>query len=242
MKDPVQQIKERLSGQFEMPDPGKVKSKARRLRRYFFTGLIVMAPVGVTVVVLIWLFRTIDNILGEPLRAALGFRIPGLGFVLLVLAVIIVGWAVHRAAGRQLLHWWNEALARFPLTGRIYNAMSQIVQAIIGEQRTFFRRVVLVPYPTEGVWAVAFVTNENAPVMSELVGEPCVNVFLPTTPNPTSGLMLVVPRSRTKDANITIDEAMKLIISAGAVSPMGEVPKMRRRGLDLDSLLRDSHG
>jgi len=211
---------------------------ARRIRRDFFTGLVVLAPVGVTVVVLTWMFRTIDDILGTPLRAALGVRIPGLGFVLLVLAVILVGWTVRFAAGRQLLQWWNEALARFPLTGRIYSAMSQIVQSVLGEQRKLFRRTVLVPYPTEGMWAVGFVTNDDAPVMSGLVGEPCVNVFVPTTPNPTSGFMLVVPRSKVRFTDIAIDEAMKLIISAGAVSPGTEM-RVGRRGLDLDSLLRD---
>jgi len=201
---------------------------ARRIRRDFFTGLVV----------LIWMFRRIDDILGTPLRAALGVRIPGLGFVLLVLAVILVGWTVRFAAGRQLLHWWNEALARFPLTGRIYSAMSQIVQSVLGEQRKLFRRTVLVPYPTEGMWAVGCVTNDEAPVMSGLVGEPCVNVFVPTTPNPTSGFMLVVPRSKVRFTDIAIDEAMKLIISAGAVSPGTEV-RVGRRGLDLDSLLRE---
>jgi uncharacterized membrane protein len=217
-----------------------VTSRARRLRRYFFTGLVVIAPVGVTALVLVWLFRQIDNILGTPLRTLLGFRIPGLGLVLLVLAVMGVGWAVHRAAGRQFLHFWNEALARFPVTGRIYNAMSQIVQAIVGERRAFFRRTVLIPYPTEGLWAVAFVTNEEALVMSALVGEPCVSVFVPTTPNPTSGFMLIVPRTRTKEVPISIDDAIKLIISAGAVSPTGEEPSLRRRGLDLESLLKDT--
>jgi uncharacterized membrane protein len=213
----------------------------RRLRRDFLTGMIVIAPVGVTVVVLMWMFRTIDDILGNPLRAALGVRIPGLGFVLLVLAVTLVGFTVRLAAGRQLLHWWNEALARFPLTGRIYSAMSQIVQSVVGEQTKLFRRTVLVPYPTDGMWAVGFVTNLQAPVMSRIVGEPCVNVFVPTTPNPTSGFMLVVPRSKVKETDITIEEAMKLIISAGAVSPGTEV-KVGRRGLDLESLLKDSTG
>jgi len=212
---------------------------ARRIRRDFFTGLVVLAPVGVTVVVLTWMFRRIDDILGTPLRAALGVRIPGLGFLLLVLAVILVGWTVRFAAGRQLLHWWNEALTRFPLTGRIYSALSQIVQSVLGEQRKLFRRTVLVPYPTEGMWAVGFVTNDEAPVMSGLVGEPCVNVFVPTTPNPTSGFMLVVPRAKVRFTDIPIDEAMKLIISAGAVSPGTEV-RVGRRGLDLDSLLRDT--
>jgi len=159
--------------------------------------------------------------------------------VLLMLVVLLVGWAVHLAAGRQLLHWWNEALARFPLTGRLYTAMSQIVQTVVGEQRSLFKRVVLIPYPTEESWAVAFVTNEEAPMMGELVGQPCVNVFVPTTPNPTSGMMLVVSRAKTRELPITIDEAIKLIISAGAVSPHGEVPSFKRRGLDLDSLLKD---
>lgn len=214
----------------------------RKLRRYFFTGLIVIAPVGVTIVILVWLFRTIDDILGDPLRVAIGFRIPGLGIVLLVLVVTVVGWAVRLAAGRQMLHWWNEALSRFPLTGRIYTAMSQIVQSVVGEQRRLFRRTVLIPYPTDGIWAVAFVTNEEAPVMSTVVGEPCVNVFVPTTPNPTSGFMLVVPRTRLKQTSISVEDAMKLIISAGAVSPGAQLAVGRRRGLDLESLLKDSIG
>ncbi len=217
-----------------------MSSALRKLRRYFFTGLIVIAPVGVTVIVLMWMFRTIDDILGEPL-GAIGFRIPGLGFVLLVLVVTGVGWAVRLAAGRQLLHWWNEALSRFPLTGRFYTAISQIVQSVVGEQRRLFHRTVLIPYPTDGIWAVAFVTNEAAPVMSAVVGEPCVSVFVPTTPNPTSGFMLVVPRTRLKETTISIEEAMKLIISAGSVSP-GERVSVGRGGLDLESLLKDSIG
>jgi uncharacterized membrane protein len=212
----------------------------RRLRRYFLVGLVVIAPVGFTALVLRWIFQTIDSILGDPLQAALGFRIPGLGFVLLGLLLLLVGWIVHRAAGRQLLHWWNEALVRFPLTGRIYNAVSQIVQAMVGDQRRLFRRCVLIPYPTPGMWAIAFVTSEDAPVMSRIVGEPCVNVFFPTTPNPTTGFMLVVPRSRIIDTTLTVEDAMKLILSGGAVSPAGIEALPRRRGLDLDALLRDS--
>lgn len=217
-----------------------MKSFVRRLRRNFVTGLIVIAPVGLTIFVLRWIFDYLDGILGDWLPAAL--TIPGLGFVLLMLFILLVGWTVRRTAGRQLLHWWNEALARFPLTGRIYNAVSQIVQAIVGERRRLFRRTVLIPYPTEGIWAVAFVTNEDAPVMSEVVGEPCVNVFVPTTPNPTSGFMLVVPRDKTKPLQIPVEEAMKLIISAGALTPADEPQVPGRRGLDLDSLLKESRG
>jgi uncharacterized membrane protein len=216
-----------------------VNEAARRLRRYLLAGLIVIAPVGITVWVLVSVFQFLDAILGEPLRAAIGFPIPGLGFLLLVLFVLLVGWVVHRAAGRQVLHWWNAALVRFPLTGRIYNAMSQIVQTVVGEQRRLFRRTVLIPYPSESTWAIAFVTNEDMPVMSRLVGVPCVNVFLPSTPNPTTGFLIVVPRDRIIETTISIEDAMKLIFSGGAVSP-GETPT-RKRGLDLDTLLRDPH-
>ena len=210
------------------------------LRKYFLVGLIVIAPVGLTVFVLGWLFQRIDSIFGTPLRAALGFRIPGLGLIMLFVFLVFVGWIVHLAAGRQLLRWWNRALSRFPLTGRIYNAVSQITQSVVGSRRKLFHRAVLIPYPTEGLWAVAFVTNQEASEMSKWAGEPCVNVFVPTTPNPTSGFMLIVPKNRLIEIDTPVDEAMKLIVSGGAVSPTGGPVRARRPGLDVESLLKDS--
>lgn len=214
-------------------------SRWPRLQRYFLVGLVVLAPAGVTVVVLRWIFERLDAILGAPIQAALGVRIPGLGFVLLGLVVLAVGWIVHQAVGRRLLHAWNETLVRFPVAGRLYNAASQIVQSIASDQSRVFKRTVLVPYPTEGLWAVGFVTNEQAPVMSRIVGEPCINVFVPTTPNPTSGFLLVIPRTRVVETDISVEEAMKFVISAGAVSPVGGAVASPRRGLNLDDLFRD---
>ncbi len=213
-------------------------SLLRRLRRYFLVGLIVMAPVGLTGFVLAWVFQRLDAILGVPLGRALPVRIPGLGFLLLAIFILLVGWVVHLAAGRQLLQWWNTQLVRFPLTGRIYNAVSQIVQSVVGGRRKLFLRTVLVPYPTDEVWAVAFVTSEEDSETSRLVGEPCVNVFVPTTPNPTSGFMLIVPKRRVIDVDVSVEEAMKLIISGGSVSPSGPMTPAVRRGLDVDSLFR----
>jgi uncharacterized membrane protein len=207
----------------------------RRLRRYFLVGLVVIAPVGVTIWILKALFLNLDSILGVPLREALGFPVPGLGLVLLLISVVVVGWLAHMAVGRQLLRWWNSALLRFPLVGRLYNAVSQIIQTILGNRRTLFIRTVLVPYPTEDVWAVAFVTREDPPEMTQVLGEPCVNVFVPTTPNPTSGFMLVVPRSKTREVDTTVEEAMKLVISAGAVQA-----RLSTAGLDVESLLMDT--
>ncbi len=213
---------------------------SKRLRRYFIVGLVVIAPIGVTIAVLNLVFQTIDGWLGVPVQRVVGFPIPGLGFVLLALFVVIVGWLVHLAAGRQVLSWWNHQLSRFPLTAVIYNSISQIAQAVIGRRRRLFLRTVLIPYPVEGLWAIAFVTNEDSPEMAQLIGEPCVNVFVPTTPNPTSGFMIVVPRSKIRDSDTPVEEAMKLVISAGAVNPSDRLSPVVRRGLDLESLLKDT--
>ncbi len=215
--------------------------KQRRLRRYFLTGLVVIAPVGLTVIVLRWVFQTLDDILGDPLRVAIGVQIPGLGFLLLVLFILGVGWIVHQAAGRQLLHWWNTALVKFPLTGRIYNTVSQIVQTVVGSRRKVFQRAVLVPYPTEDLWAVAFLTHETPAIISDAVGEPCINVFVPTTPNPTSGFMLLVPTRKVREIDMSIEEATKLVISAGSVLPSDAAAGVGRRGLDLDTLFTTTH-
>jgi uncharacterized membrane protein len=107
-----------------------VSPNLRRLRQYFVVGLVVVTPLGATIFVLSWAFRTIDAILGRPLEESLGARVPGLGIAILVLVVLLVGWAVHQAVGRRLVQTWNTALSRFPLTRRIYNTGSQIVQAM----------------------------------------------------------------------------------------------------------------
>jgi uncharacterized membrane protein len=210
----------------------------RRLRRYFLTGLVVLAPVGLTIYVLYWIFVRVDALLGTPLQSLVGFRIPGLGFLILVVLVTTIGWAVRRAAGRQLLTWWNASMVRFPLSGRIYSAVSQVMQSVIGSKRRLFRRTVLVPYPTDRVWAIAFVTNEESIMLSRVVGEACLHVFVPTTPNPTSGFMLVVPVDLVKNLEMSVEDAMKLVMSAGALTPGAAA--IAGKGLDLETLLRDT--
>lgn len=206
-----------------------------RLRQYFVVGLVVVAPLGATIFVLSWAFRTIDAILGRPLEESVGARVPGLGIAILLLLVLLVGWAVHHAVGRRLVQGWNTALSRFPLTRRIYNTGSQIVQAILAGDRRLFSRAVLVPYPTEGSWAIGFVTNERSPVLSEIVGEPCLTVFLPTTFSvPPSGYVLIVSAARARPLGVSVEDAFKFVVSAGAVLPTGSGPEP---GLDLPKLL-----
>jgi len=208
----------------------------RRLRRYFIIGVIVLVPAGITAVVLAWLFRTLDAILGRTLELVIGAPVPGLGLALLVVTILATGWIAHYTIGRRLIAWWNALLARFPLTARIYNGASQIVQTLMGQQRNVFQRTVLVEFPHEHSYAIAWVTAEANAFAEEVLGEPCVNVFVATTPNPTSGFFLVVPKRRTIPVNLSVEEAMKLVISAGAVMPQaGEGPG---RGLDLAALLQ----
>lgn len=207
----------------------------RRLQQYFVVGLVVVTPVGVTILVLSWAFRTIDAIFGRPFQASVGVRVPGLGVVILVLLVLLVGWAVHHAVGRRLVQSWDRALSRFPLTRRVYNAGSQIVQAVLTGDRRVFSRAVLVPYPSDGLWAVGFVTNEETPLFSEVVGEPCLSVFVPTTFSvPPSGYLIVVPETRVRPLDVGVEDAFKFVVSAGAVLPTGTPPVP---GLDLKKLL-----
>jgi uncharacterized membrane protein len=213
-----------------------------RLRRYFLVGLVVIAPVGLTGYVLVLVFNTLDAILGRPLQEWLGVSVPGLGFLLLAWFVLLVGWLVHRAVGRQLLQWWNAAVLRFPLAGRVYNALSQIVQSVVGDNRRVFRRTVLVQYPTADLWALGFVTNDTPSALSAFVGEPCINVFLPITPIPHSGYLVVVPRRLVRDTTLSVEDAMKLVVSMGALVPGDEVSRLGRKGLDVDSLLREGGG
>jgi uncharacterized membrane protein len=198
-------------------------------------GLVVVAPLGATIFVLTWAFRTIDAILGQPLEQSLGVRAPGLGLAILALLVLLVGWAVHNAVGRRLVQTWNTALSRLPLTRRIYNAGSQIVQALLAGDRRVFSRAVLVPYPTEGSWAVGFVTNERTPILSQILGEPCLTVFVPTTFSvPPSGFLLILPPARVRALDLSVEDAFKFVVSAGAVVPTGTAPPA---GLDLTKLL-----
>jgi len=214
-----------------------VSQIARRLRQYAVVGLVVVTPVGITIFVLSWALNAVDAVFGGPLQELLGVRVPGLGIAVLAILVLLVGWAVHHAVGRRLVESWNSALSRFPLTRRVYNAGSQIVQATLAGDRRMFSRAVLVPYPSEGLWAIGFVTNEQTPLYSGVVGEACLTVFVPTTFSvPPSGYLLIVPEARAKPLEISVDDAFKFVVSAGAVLPSGAPPQP---GLDLKKLLRE---
>lgn len=205
-----------------------------RLRRYLITGLVVVAPVGVTVWILTWLFQRLDSILGRHLPTLGGYRLPGLGLLILVVLLIAVGWTLQWAMGRKLVGWGNSLLSRFPLTRRIYNASSQIVQTVLSRQEKFFRSCALAEYPNAGSYTLVFITARTPDEVEERIGEPSVTVFLPTVPNPTSGYLMMMPADRVQVLEMSVEDGIKMVLSAGTVRPGERGAGLA--GLDLERL------
>lgn len=199
-----------------------MRKMLQRLRRYVITGLIVIAPIGVTVFVLTWLFQALDPILGRYLPAIAGRQIPGLGIAALFIILVVVGWFSQRAIGRRALGIWNVVLDRVPVARRLHAASSQIVSSVLERDR-LFQHCALVEFPQEGSWVLVFETAPAPDEVEDMVGEPSVSVFLPTAPNPTSGYLLMLPRSRVRRLDMSVEDGLKLVLSAGVARPGGSV-------------------
>ena len=194
---------------------------AKTLRRRLIAGLIFITPLGITLYILWWLFRTVDGIIGRYVYGAIGFVIPGLGLLLLLLLLLGVGWLAERTIGAQMLNWWHELLERVPFVSRLYGATRRIVGSVFaGEERKFFREVVLFEYPSPGQWTLGFVTGGAPKALAGRVkaGD---TVFLPTAPNPVTGFLIIVPRERVIPLGVTVEEGFTFVLSAGAVPPGG---------------------
>jgi uncharacterized membrane protein len=209
------------------------------VRRHLIAGLIVIAPVTATAFVLWWIFQLLDGLLGRFLYPALGdivgrdvFVIPGLGLLTLFLLLVGIGWAAQRAIGSRIVAWWHSILERLPLTRRIYSAANRIVRTVFGADTARpFKKVVIVRYPSEGRWAIGFLSGTAPAAILRHVPD-AVTVFVPTTPNPTTGFLVIVPASLTTELDMSIDEAFTYILSAGAVTPEQslEMTNASRRG------------
>lgn len=189
-------------------------------RRKFFTGLLILLPTVVTGYVLYRFFVSVDSILLRPLVQRYPFLdIPGLGFLGVILIILLTGVFAGNFIGRGVISWLESLVFRIPLISRIYIAIKQMSEVFFKQERTVFKRAVLIEYPRAGVYAVAFVTSVWRQKDIEGKERTYVNVFLPTTPNPTSGFFLMVPEEETVPFDYTTEQAMKLIISGGAVLP-----------------------
>lgn len=194
------------------------------LRSYLIAGLLVWLPLGVTMLVVKLLVGTMDQtllLLPERYRpdALLGFHIPGLGVVLTVLVVLVTGMLVANLFGRQLVAAWERLLSRIPLVRSVYSAVKQLAETMFSSGGQSFRKVLLIEYPRKGLWTLAFQTGTGVGEAQQKTGREVVNVYVPTTPNPTSGFFLMVPRDDVVELEMSVDDGLKMIISMGVVVP-----------------------
>ena len=205
--------------------PTETIAPLKRLRRYLLEGLALVVPVAATVWVLWWLFTRLDGILGRTLAPMLGRSVPGLGLVVLLLALVAVGWLTERALGRRATRLWEALVARVPVARPVYRASRRMLLSVLGGKSRSFRRAVLCEYPTPGTWSIAFVTGDVPGELDDEVGKEGVTVFLPTAPNPMSGFLLVVPREKFRPLDVPVESAFTFVVSMGSV-PMEKGPAL----------------
>jgi uncharacterized membrane protein len=185
----------------------------RRLRTYFFTGLIIVLPFLLTLYFLWLVFGFVDGLIGPVLKLIIGQRIPGVGFIFTVGLILGTGVLATNYLGRRLLAWGDRLFIRLPLVRSVYQTLKQLVHAVFSEKQKAFQRVVLVEYPRKGVYSLAFLTRDV-----EEAGE-MVMAFVPTTPNPTSGFLLLIPKKEVKYLDMSVEDGLKLIVSGGVIVP-----------------------
>ena len=189
------------------------------LKKAFFTGLVILVPLGITLWVLHLIVATLDQsllLLPPSVRNQPPFNIPGMGAILTLAIILIVGILARNFIGRRLVVWWEALLARIPVVSTIYSSVKQVSDTLLSPSGQAFRKPVLVEFPRPGVWTVGFVVGTpGASLQRPLDGEHA-SVYVPTAPNPTSGYVLIVALEQIVDLDITVDEALKFVVSMGA--------------------------
>ncbi len=195
------------------------------MRKYIITGLLIWVPLAITLWVLNFIIGTMDQSLRLlPVQAhphtLFGRDIPGLGVVLTLLVVVLTGLLGHNLLGQRLVRFWEALLGRIPIVRSIYSSVKQVSDTILSPNGQAFRQAMLVQYPRQGVWTIAFQTGIPADEVRRHISTDMVAVYVPTTPNPTSGFFLMFPRSEVIELSMSVDQALKYVVSMGVVSPV----------------------
>ena len=194
------------------------------MRKYFVTGLLILVPLAITLWVVNLIIGTMDQsllLLPERWRpeAVVGFHIPGLGTILTLLIIFLTGLATRNFIGKHVVLAWEAIVVRIPVVNTIYSSVKQVSDTLFSSSGNAFRKALLVEYPRKGCWTIAFLTGvPGGDVKNHLQGD-YVSLYVPTTPNPTSGFFLMVPREDTIELDMTVDAALKYIVSMGVVAP-----------------------
>lgn len=206
-----------------------------RLRNYFITGIAVILPAALTILILRYLVLTINNRILNPILGLLEpslreteiiylkYLIKGLVLVAVCGAVILIGFATKNIVIRRLISFGERLLYKIPLINKVYTSIREITNAFLTHGKRVFQRVVLVEYPRKGIYSIGFVTSESRGEIQAKVHERIINVFIPTTPNPTSGVLLMVPKESVLDLDMSVEDGIKLVISGGAITPPSRV-------------------
>jgi uncharacterized membrane protein len=202
------------------------------MKKYFITGLLIWIPLAITVWVLHLIVSTMDQSLlfvPEPLQPEhlFGVHVPGVGVILTLLVVFLTGLLTANIIGQRLIRFWESALSRIPIVKSIYSSVKQVSDTLFSSSGEAFRKALLVEYPRRGIWTIAFLTGQPGGAAARHLGADFVSVYVPTTPNPTSGFFLMMPRSEVVELDMSVDEALKYIISMGVVAPGGGQPHKR---------------
>ncbi|MBZ0265341.1 DUF502 domain-containing protein [bacterium] len=213
-----------------LPDSGSTPtSKLKQIRQWFLTGLVFLGPLVLTIWIVIKLFLLTDSILGKPIRLFLAevldlqyFKegtIYGIGFFVLMGIILLAGWFARQYLGVRVAGVIKSTVQRIPLVNKVYLAIFQISEALLGGQKEVFKQAVLIEYPRKGTYCIGFMTQDTRGPIQDAIKEDVISIFLPTTPNPTSGFLLFYPKTDVVLLHVSVAEALKLIISAGAVVP-----------------------
>lgn len=223
-----------------LPDPRLViqtdllrPSFGTRLRRYFLTGLVIAAPLAITASVTWWFINLIDGLVKPLIPASylpdsyLPFPLPGLGIIIGLIGLTLLGFLTANFVGRTLIEAGEALLNRMPVVRSLYKSVKQVFETIFSQSGTSFRKVGMVQYPQPGMWSIVFIAQEASPDIAERLpdGDKQIGVFLPCAPNPTTGFFFYIARREIVDLSISVEEAAKLVMSAGLIQPGQPAPK-----------------
>ena len=211
------------------------------MKKYLLTGLLVWTPLAITVWVLTWLLGAMDGLFAWLLSAPLALlpasahesieqlrRVPGMGVLVLGLGLLLTGVFATNIFGQWWLRQWSRLLHKIPIVRSVYSSVKQVSDTLFSSSGNAFREAVLVQYPRQGSWTIAFVTGKPGGEVAQHLGGPYISVYVPTTPNPTSGFFLMMPRADVVALDMSVDEALKYIISMGVVAPTHRLPPARQ--------------
>ena len=195
----------------------------KRLRNYFISGLLFWIPLALSVLLIKFFLEIVNNLVPTRLLPEsllnLDTTIPGSGIVLVILVILITGALVTNILGRKLLDLWERALNKIPGFRNIYNALKKISSTVLNTSSESFRKAFLIQYPSKGIWVIAFQSGDYKGEVESIIGKDVINLFVPTTPNPTSGFFVMIPKKDAIELQMSVEEAFKLVISAGVVTP-----------------------